>query len=93
MPDTKGLQSWRPVKSKAPDVGSYEPNPCKDKQSFAKRPVSHYFVRPGTDPGTLRSTEKKTFTTEYTQMKKFVPGCGSYNPNINVISRPYCRKR
>ena len=87
-PDKKENKGWKPVKSKAPDVGTYDQVSSKDKT--LKRPVSHYFVRPGTTRG---DTEKVTFTTEYTRMKKFVPGTGSYNVNLNVVSRPYTRKR
>lgn len=87
-PDKKEKQGWKPVKNKAPDMGSYEQTQAKDK--LLKRPVSHHFVRPGT---ARESIEKVTFTTIYTREKKFVPGTGTYTYDISKVSRPYTRKR
>jgi len=44
-PDLKGSKDWKPVKSKAPDCGSYDFQNAKDK--IGKKTVSHFFIRPG----------------------------------------------
>lgn len=82
-------KGWRPVKSKAPDCGSYNFGLSKDKTG--KKTVSHFFSRPGGDKDV--KAEKTTFTTEYIKIKKFVPGSGSYKPKYDIVSTPYTRKR
>ena len=87
-PDNSKSKGWKPVKSKAPDMGTYEP--AKSLEKFARRTASTYFLKPGSKPG---KGEKVTFTTEFTRMKKFVPGSGTYDVKMNSVSVPYLRKR
>lgn len=86
-PDAKESKGWKPVKSKVPDCGSYDFFTAKDK--IGKKTVSHFFIR----PGEKHTTDKVTFTTEFTKMKKFVPGAGTYDAKIDKVARPYTRKR
>ena len=88
-PDNSKTKGWKAEKSKAPDCGTYEPAKSIDK--FARRTASTYFLKPGSKPGD--KSEKVTFTTEFTRMKKFVPGTGTYNVKMSHVSIPYMRKR
>lgn len=74
---------WKPVKSKRPDVGTYEPAKCVS-QTKERHPSI----------GFTRSKSVK-FTTEYSNNKKHIPGSGMYKiqPCFDSISRPYMKKR
>jgi len=89
-PDRSTHKGWKPVKSKNPDCGSY--NPANSMDKLAKKTQSVFFLKPGSKPGKEKS-EKVTFTTEFTRMKKFVPGTGTYEPKLSSVSIPYLRKR
>jgi hypothetical protein len=44
-------------------------------------------------PKGQKNSERIFFTKKMTNMKKFLPGVGSYKPNYDVISTPYLKKK
>ena len=73
----------RPKKVKGPDMGSYE------------MPKSASYVRVRTPSWTVSKSKAPLFTELAARNKKGVPGPGNNNIEkcLNVISRPYTRKR
>ena len=55
---------------------------------MAKSPTN---MKENTNGSTTLS--KETFTTIMTKSKKWLPGVGSYTPNLDSVSIPYGRKR
>jgi len=41
----------------------------------------------------LVNPEKPSFTREASEAKSYIPGVGKYQPNFEVISKPYSKKR
>jgi len=81
------VSSTKIIKSKEPDVGSYNPGESKDK--MMKRPIIVVLGKPKGQ----KNSERIFFTKKMTNLKKFVPGVGSYKPNYDVINVPYLKKK
>ena len=78
-------KSYKIVKSKEPDVGTYDAANSKDKTLINRGVV--YIGRPKGQQNTARVS----FTKQMTNLKKFVPGVGSYKPSYQMISVPYLK--
>ena len=83
-PTIAKTKSYKIIKSKEPDVGTYR-NVDANRKSLEKKNLVAVFGRPNNGD---RHTEKPTFTKSMAQMKKFMPGVGSYTPNYTVTSKP-----
>jgi len=82
---TTDKKSYKIVKSKEPDVGSYAAAESKDK--ILNNGAVVYIGRPKGQQNSARVS----FTKQMTNLKKFVPGVGSYKPSYQILSVPYLK--
>ena len=99
---TKKQASWKPVKSKEPDCGTYdldkgrhfvEKSPIIPKISKISPSPSTSNLKEGQQSGSAAVQSKETFTTMISNSKKWLPGVGSYTPKVEFVTIPYGRKR
>lgn len=85
-------KSYKIIKSKEPDVGTYK-GVSIAKDNLMRKVSVAIIGKPKERGFEAVNPEKVTFTHESARLKKFVPGVGSYNPNFEVQNKPYFRKR
>jgi hypothetical protein len=84
-PVPKKLESWKPKKSKGPDLGSYDQHVSIKKSSSMKK-ITFTLPFGGGKIGNLTSKEKKNanfkdkayYLQQGVRDKKYIPGVGSY---------------